>query len=140
MSCLVSGRYPDNVLVVGTAGGCMEDCEIVAVTDIGRDEVNELFVKGRKFKNIRPAHDEWNLNLKYPSLKHIGCYEARAGLNEEEETFPFSSVVGKCFPFHMLLESSCDPLEWTSGSLQWWVLIRLKHTCPPVTFPDLNAQ
>lgn len=116
----------------------MQHFDIVAVTHIFRDDKSEeLHVKGRRFSSVAAAHSDWvQSNPMYPSLKHIGCYEARNGLNSDIETFPFARLVGKCFPFHMVLNSPACPLQLINQSDQWWTLIRLKHTCPPVTFSN----
>lgn len=131
-----NSSYPNNVAVVQTGEDPIADVDAVVVTDIARDENGLLVVVGKKFLNLEAAHSEWNVNLKYASMKSIGCYEARAGLSSSTVVYPFSEVVGKCFPFHMILQSDSDPSRWETGNDQWWVLIRLKHTCPPVTFPD----
>jgi hypothetical protein len=131
-------RYPDNIVVTAVEPlNSMDQFELVAVTDILRDDKMELFVKGRRFKEVKAAHSDWPRRKMYPSLKRIGCYEARSGLVEVEESFSFSTVVGKVFPFHMNLDYDSEPTRWNTDSGQWWVLIRLEHTCPPVTFKDV---
>lgn len=118
----------------------MENFEIVAVTELFRDAENqELYLNGRCFLSVAAAHSDWvHANPIHPSLKHIGCYEARGGLSVHVEKFKFDRVVGKCFPFHMVLESPPCPFQQLNDqSDQWWVLVRLKHTCPPVTFRDI---
>lgn len=124
------------MVVAEDASNSMQTFGVIVVTDVFRDGDNVLFVKGRQFKEVKAAHSDWPRDKVYPSLRYIGCYECRSGLKPEEDVFPFATVVGKMFPFHMNLDCNCDPLESTQPSNQWWILIRFKHTCPPITFRD----
>lgn len=116
----------------------MKHYDILAVFHLFRDESDaELKVQGKCFNNPVGAHSRWQDNISiYPSLERIGCYEAKSGLSEEVKTFPFARVVAKCFPFHMVLDFPPCPSKVVNVSDQWWTLVRFKHTCPPVTFPD----
>lgn len=116
----------------------MHNFDILVISGLFRDEyTKDLKVIGKRFDAVSSAHNDWvQVNSLYPSLKHIGCYEARRGLVIDFETYDFARVVGKCFPFHMVLDFSPIPFDLTNPSDQWWTLVRLKHTCPPVTFAD----
>lgn len=124
------------------------DVDVVVVTDLFRDAEGKLMLKGRSFHNLQAAHSSWRRLYHRIDLKKLGCYEGGEGLDTRVQTWPFADVRGKCFPFHLNLKITSDPLSYVhSGAthpdhLQKWVLMRLKHTCRPNTLgpDDLSGE
>ena len=132
-------RYPDNIAVLRKEtndDNNNEDVIIVFVTGFLRDKEGNLMLQGREFLNIVAAHSKWNRQYHPVSLMKLGCYEASEGIDRQKvNTWKFADVRGKCFPFHMNLKVTKNPINYHHSyvlapeKLQSWVLMRLKHTC-----------
>lgn len=145
-------RYPDNIIVVRRPSNMDNnntDVRVVAVEKMFRADNGKgrLFVTGRAFKDLKPAHALWKRDYHPLNLKLLGCYEGRNGLEQTSETWDFGKDVrGKCFPFHLNLKLPSNPLrngpESTDekGAKQAWVLLREMHTCNPQTLKDEDIQ
>jgi hypothetical protein len=144
-------RYPDNIALVikpQNQDNNNRDVRIIAVQTLFRDDDGRLKLTGRAFANLGKAQSSWRRKYHSLDLDLLGCYEGLEGLEGQSETFDFSAdVKGKCYPLHLNLECTNNPLEYnhqeavTSGSArQSWILLRYMNSCNPQTLKEADIR
>lgn len=116
------------------------------VTGFREDEEGKLIVRGKIFKRPREAHSDCKNKLRYLALDLLGMHEVYK--HELCEDFEYECdfddmVIGKCFPFHMVLTrgtSDRNPVGDNCSQHQKWIFIREMHTRSPQSLWKPNDQ